>query len=78
MEVYGMSNNMSIQNVGIGLMIVGFMMLLGDVFYESMSGDANLIIKLSIAAIILGMAVILLSLVNDKIALKDDEIERKY
>ena len=73
-----MSNNMSVQNIGIGLTVIGFIMLLGYIFYETLASDANLILKLSIAAMILGMAVVLLSLTREKMAAKDKETERKY
>lgn len=73
-----MSDNMSVQNIGIGLTIIGFIVLIGYVFYETLASDASLILKLSIAAIILGVTVLLLSLIREKMTVKDDEVERKY
>ncbi len=73
-----MSDNMSVRNIGIGLIILGFIMLVGYAFYETLASDGSLIPKLSIAAILLGIIVILLSLIKEKKAVKDKEIERKY
>lgn len=58
--------------------LVGFILLMMYVFYEILASDGSLIPKLSIAAIILGITVVLLSLVKEKKAVKDNEIERKY
>ena len=73
-----MNSNTAVRNIGIGLTLVGFILLMMYVFYEILSGDGSLIPKLSIAAIILGITVVLLSLVKEKKAVKDNEIERKY
>ena len=73
-----MNSNTAVRNIGIGLTLVGFILLMMYVFYEILSGDGSLILKLSIAAIILGITVVLLSLVKEKKAVKDNEIERKY
>lgn len=73
-----MNNNRSVRNIGIGLTLVGFILLLVYVFYEILASDENLILKLSIAAILSGIALALFSLIKEKTAAKDKEIERKY
>ena len=73
-----MDNNIAVRNIGIGLTLVGFILLMMYVFYEILASDGSLIPKLSIAAILLGIVVVLLSLVKEKTAVKDKEIERKY
>ena len=73
-----MNSNTAVRNIGIGLTLVGFILLLVYVFYEILASDGSLIPKLSIAAILLGIVVIILSLVKEKTAAKDEEIERKY
>ena len=69
---------MSVRNIGIGLTVMGFIMLLGSAFYETLASNESMILKLSIAAIILGMTVVLLSLIREKMVAKDNEVERKY
>ena len=73
-----MNRNIAVRNIGIGLTLVGFILLLVYVFYEILASDESLILKLSIAAILLGVVVVLLSLTKEKRAVKDKEIERKY
>ena len=73
-----MNSNKTVRNIGIALTIVGFTLLIGYAFYETLASDESLILKLSIAAIISGIALALFSLVREKTAVKDKEIERKY
>ena len=73
-----MNSNTAVRNIGIGLTLVGFILLMMYAFYEILASNESLILKLSIAAIILGITVVLLSLVKEKKAVKDNEIERKY
>ena len=73
-----MNRNVAVRNIGIGLTLVGFVLLMMYAFYEILVSDGSLIPKLSIAAILLGVVVVLLSLVKEKRAVKDNEIERKY
>ena len=73
-----MNRNIAVRNIGIGLTLVGFILLMMYAFYEILASNESLILKLSIAAIILGITVVLLSLVKEKKAVKDKEIERKY
>ena len=76
--MYDMNRNIAVRNIGIGLTLVGFILLIVYAFYEILASNESLILKLSIAAILVGIAVALLPLVNEKRAVKDKEIERKY
>ena len=78
MGVRNMNNNTTFRNIGIGLTLVGLILLLVYVFYEILSSDGSFIPKLSIAAILSGIALALFSLIKEKTAVKDNEIERKY
>ena len=73
-----MNRNIAVRNIGIGLTLVGFILLMMYAFYETLTSDESLILKISIVAILLGIVVVLLSLVKEKTAVKDKEIERKY
>ena len=73
-----MNNNTAVRNIGIGLTLIGLILLLIYTFYEVLASNENLILKLSIAAILSGIALALLSLIKEKTAAKDKEIERKY
>ncbi|MCL7411607.1 MAG: hypothetical protein P1P69_00700 [Methanosarcinaceae archaeon] len=73
-----MNSNIAVRNIGIALTLIGFILLIGYVFYEILASNENLILKLSIAAVLLGIAIILLSLIKENRAIKDEEIERKY
>ena len=73
-----MNNNTTVRNIGIGLTVIGFILLMTYTFYEVLASDTSLILKLSIAAILSGIAVVLFSLIKEKMAVKDEEIERKY
>jgi len=53
-------------------------MLVGYAFYNILTIDGNLILKLSLTIIILGIVIALLSLIKERIGTKDTEIERKY
>ena len=73
-----MNRNTAVRNIGIGLTLIGFILLMIYTFYEILVSNENLILKLSIAAILSGIALALFSLVKEKTAAKDKEIERKY
>ncbi|MBC2699450.1 MAG: hypothetical protein HF976_05040 [ANME-2 cluster archaeon] len=73
-----MDNNTAVRNLGIGMAVIGIILLVGYVFYNILTIESNLILKLSFAAIILGIIVALLSLIKERIGTKDTEIERKY
>ena len=73
-----MNSNTVVRKIGIGLTLIGFILLLGYAFYETLASNESLIPKLSITAILLGITVVLFSLIKEKTAVKDKEIERKY
>jgi len=73
-----MDNNTAVRNLGIGLAVIGIIMLVGYAFYNILTLESNLVLKLSLAAIILGIVIALLSLIKERIGTKDTEIERKY
>ena len=73
-----MDNNTAVRNLGIGLAVIGIILLVGYAFYNILTIESNLILKLSLAAIILGIIIALLSLIKERIETKDTEIERKY
>lgn len=64
--------------MGIGLAVIGIIMLVGYAFYNILTMESNLVLKLSLAAIISGIVIALLSLIKERIGTKDTEIERKY
>jgi len=73
-----MDSNTAVRNLGIGLAVVGIILLVGYAFYNILTMESNLILKLSLAAIILGIIIALLSLIKERIGTNDTEIERKY
>ncbi len=73
-----MDSNTAVRNLGIGLAVIGIIMLVGHAFYNILTIECNLVLKLSLAAIILGIIIALLSLIKERIGTKDTEIERKY
>lgn len=80
-KVYGrcdMDSNTAVRNLGISLAVTGIILLVGYTFYNLLTLESNLVLKLSIAAFILGIVLTLLSLIKEKIGTKDTEIERKY
>ena len=72
-----MDSNKALRNLGIGLAVIGIIMLVGYAFYNIFI-ESNSVLKLSLAAIISGIIIALLSLIKEKIGTKDTEIERKY
>ena len=73
-----MDSNTAVRNLGIGLTVIGIILLVGYAFYNILTMESNLILKLSLAAIILGIIIALLSLIKERIGTNDTEIERKY
>ncbi|MBW6517970.1 MAG: hypothetical protein K0A89_05660 [ANME-2 cluster archaeon] len=73
-----MDSNTAVRNLGIGLVVIGIIMLVGYAFYTILTIESNMILKLSLAAIILGIILALLSLIKEKMGEEDAEIERKY
>jgi len=73
-----MNSNTAVRNLGISMAVIGIILLIGYAFYNILTIESNLILKLSFAAIILGIIIALLSLIMERIGTKDTEIERKY
>jgi len=73
-----MDSNTAMRNLGIGMAVIGIILLVGYAFYNILTMESNLILKLSLAAIILGIIIALLSLIKERIGTNDTEIERKY
>ncbi len=73
-----MDSNTAVRNLGIGLAVIGIILLVGYAFYNILTMESNLILKLSLSAIILGIIIALLSLIKERIGTNDTEIERKY
>ncbi len=73
-----MDINTAMRNLGIGMALIGIILLIGYAFYNILTIESNLILKLSLAAIILGIIIALLSLIKERIGTNDTEIERKY
>lgn len=73
-----MDSNTAVRNLGIGLAVIGIIMLVGYAFYNILTIENNLVLKLSLAIIISGIIIALLSLIKERIGTKDTEIERKY
>lgn len=73
-----MDSNTSVRNLGISLAVIGIILLVGYAFYNFLTIGSNLVLKMSITAIILGIVLALLSLIKEKMGTKDTEIERKY
>ncbi len=73
-----MDSNTAVRNLGIGMAVIGIILLVGYAFYNILTMESNLILKLSLSAIILGIIIALLSLIKERIGTNDNEIERKY
>ena len=72
-----MDSNTVVRNLGIGLAVIGIIILVGYALYNIFI-EINLVLKLSLAAIISGIIIALLLLIKERIETKDSEIERKY
>jgi membrane protein DedA with SNARE-associated domain len=73
-----MDSNTGVRNLGIGLTVIGILVLVGYTFYNILTIESNMILKISLAAIILGILLALLSLIKEKMETNDAEVERKY
>lgn len=73
-----MNSNTAVRNLGIGLVVMGFLLLLGYALYNFLIIESSLILKMSIGAIVAGIGLILLILIKEKMGVKDKEIERRY
>ena len=73
-----MNSNTTVRNLGIGLTVIGFIVLMGYALYKIFTIESSLILKMSIVAIVAGIVLVILALVKEKMGVKDKEIERKY
>ncbi|WP_440948204.1 hypothetical protein ACSAZL_08225 [Methanosarcina sp. T3] len=73
-----MNSSTTVKNLGSGLAVIGFVLLLGCGFYSFLTTDSSLVLKVSIGAIVAGIVLVLLTLIKEKTSVKDKETERKY
>jgi len=73
-----MDSNTTVRNLGIGLTVIGFVLLVGYALYNIVIVESSLIIKISIMAVVAGIVLVLLTLIKERKDMKDKEIERKY
>lgn len=73
-----MDSNTTAKNLGIGMTVIGFVLLLGYGLYNFFTIESSLVLKVSIGAIVAGVVLVLLVLIKEKTGLEDKEIERKY
>lgn len=73
-----MDGNITVRNLGIGLTVIGFVLLLGYALYNIVIIESSLILKMSIIAIVAGIVLVLLTLIKEKTGVKDKETERRY
>ncbi len=73
-----MNSNTTVRNLGIGLTVIGFIVLMGYALYNIFTVESSLILKMSIVAIVAGIVLVILALMKEKMGVKDKEIERKY
>ena len=66
------------RNIGIGLTVIGFILIVAYALYELFTVESSWILKMSIVAIVAGIILVLLILTKEKMKVKDKEIERKY
>ena len=77
-----MGINSTLRNLGIGLVVFGIIVISGFIIYNTLSvllaTENNVIVKISITAILLGILLTLLSLFKERIEKEDRELERRY
>ena len=73
-----MNSDTAVKNLGIGLVVMGFLLLLGYALYNFFAIKSSLILKMSIGVIVAGIILVLLILIKEKISVEDKEIERRY
>jgi uncharacterized membrane protein len=73
-----MDSDTTVRNLGIGLTVIGFILLVGYALYNLFTTESDLILKMSIAIIVAGIVLVLLTLMKEKMNGKDKEIERRY
>ena len=73
-----MNSDTAVKNLGIGLVVMGFLLLLGYALYNFFAITSSLMLRMSIGAIVAGIGLVLLILIKEKINVEDKEIERRY
>jgi uncharacterized membrane protein YGL010W len=73
-----MGSNKALKNLGTGLAVAGFVLLLGYGLYNLFSTESSPILKVSIGAIVAGLVLVLFTLIKEKVSVEDKETERKY
>jgi uncharacterized membrane protein YGL010W len=73
-----MGSNTALKNLGTGLAVAGFVLLLGYGLYNLFSTESSPILKVSIGAIVAGLVLVLFTLIKEKVSVEDKETERKY
>ncbi len=73
-----MNSNTAVKNLGVGLAVVGFVLLMGYALYNFFTLESSLVLKMSIGAIVAGIVLVLLALIKEKMNVEDKEIERRY
>jgi multisubunit Na+/H+ antiporter MnhB subunit len=73
-----MNSNTVLKSLGTGLAVIGFVLLLGYGLYNFFTLESSPVLKVSIGAIVAGIAIVLLTLIKEKLSVEDKETERKY
>jgi uncharacterized membrane protein len=73
-----MDSNTTVRNLGIGLTVIGFVLLVGYALYNIFTIESSLILRISIVAIVAGIVLVILTLMKERMVMKDKEIERRY
>jgi len=73
-----MNSSTAVKNLGAGLAVIGFVLLLGYGLYSFFTTDSSPILKMSIGTIVAGIVLILLNLIKEKMSVEDKETERRY
>ncbi|AKB78053.1 hypothetical protein MSHOH_1570 [Methanosarcina horonobensis HB-1 = JCM 15518] len=73
-----MNSSTALKNLGIGLAVTGFVLLLGYGLYNFFAVESDLVLKVSIGAIVAGILLVLLTLIKEKMSVEDKGTERRY
>jgi uncharacterized membrane protein len=73
-----MDSNTTVRNLGLGLTVIGFVLLVGYALYNIFTIESSLILRISIVAIVAGIVLVILTLMKERMVMKDKEIERRY
>jgi len=61
-----MNSNTAVKNLGIGLAVIGFVLLLGYGLYNLFTIESGPVLKVSIGTIVAGILLVLLTLIRKK------------